>query len=151
MSETDATFPFTPNDALKVFEPFLGTWKTTGTHGMIPDTTLHGRTTFSWHESGGFIVVESTIYEDVGIPAGVALIGSDGSNYEMLYYDVRGVSRHYRVSIQGNVLKWWREAPEFSQRNTLTLSDDGHTIVGNGEISKDGITWEQDLNLTYAK
>jgi hypothetical protein len=38
----------------------------------------------------------------------------------MLYFDERGVSRHHDVSIHDNVLQWWRDAPGFSQRSTLT-------------------------------
>ncbi len=97
----EQTTSFPPNNALKAFEPFIGTWDTVGTHGMIPDTTLNGRATFSWHESSAFILLQSTIHEDVGIPAGIALIGSDDSlgNYTIIYYDVRGVSRIQQVSI----------------------------------------------------
>lgn len=144
---------FPPNNALEAFKPFIGAWNTTGAHGMIPSTTLHGSTIFSWHESGAFVLVRSSIKEDVGIPVGLAIIGSDNTaaTYTMIYYDDRGVSRSYDVSLKGNVMKWWRHAPEFSQRNTLTISDDGQTIIGSGETSKDGSDWEQDLNLTYSK
>jgi len=50
-----------------------------------------------------------------------------------------------------NVLQWWRNAPGFSQRSTLTIVDDGLTIIGKGELSKDGVSWEQDLDLTYTR
>jgi hypothetical protein len=144
---------FPPNKALQVFKPLIGVWDTVGTHGMIPDTTLHGRTTFEWHESGGFIRTTSNIQEDVGIPTGVAIIGSDDElgTYVMSYYDERGVSRTYNVSLQDNVMKWWRDAPSFSQRYSLTISDDQQTMVGKGELSKDGSTWQKDLDLTYTK
>jgi hypothetical protein len=55
------------------------------------------------------------------------------------------------VSLHDNILKWWRNAPGFSQRNTLTLEDDGRTIIGKGEVSKDGVLWEKDLDLTYMR
>jgi len=143
---------YPPNPALEIFTPFLGAWQTLGTHGMIPNTTLHGLTTFTLHESGAFIVVQSTIHEKVGIPDGLAIIGSDDAlgTYIMIYYDERGVSRHYQLSLKDNVMRWWREAPGFSQRTTLTLSQDKETIVGKGEISQNGAPWEQDLNLTYS-
>ena len=153
MSYKQSGKAFPPNEALQVFRPMIGVWNTVGTHGMIPNTTLHGRTTFSWHKSGLFILVESTIKEDVGIPDGLSIIGSDNTlgTYIMIYYDERGVSRHYQVSMDGHVMRWWREAPEFFQRNTLTFSEDKQTLFGKGEISKEGSTWEQDLNLTYSK
>lgn len=153
MSEKQTHKAFPPNEALRAFMPLIGTWKTTGAHGMIPDTPLHGLTTFSWHESGAFILIRSTIDEDVGIPDGLAIIGSDDAlgTYAMLYFDERGVSRQQHVSIENSVITWWRDEPGFSQRSTLTLSDDVKTIVGKGEICRDGSTWEQDLDLTYFK
>jgi hypothetical protein len=39
----------------------------------------------------------------------------------------------------------------FSQRVTGTFSDDRNTITVRGELSKDGSTSEQDLNVTYTK
>jgi hypothetical protein len=69
----------------------------------------------------------------------------------MLYFDERTVSRKYEVALHGNVLHWWRNAPGFSQRYTATVSEDGRTIVGKGELSKDGTTWEGDLELTYSR
>jgi hypothetical protein len=50
-----------------------------------------------------------------------------------------------------NVLKWWRNAPDFSQRFTGTIVDDGRTMIGKGELSKDGKAWEKDLDLTYTR
>ena len=39
-----------PNPALQPFGILIGTWNTTGTHGLVPDTILHGRTSFEWLE-----------------------------------------------------------------------------------------------------
>jgi hypothetical protein len=40
----------------------------------------------------------------------MAVIGSDdaAATYFMLYFDERGVSRKYDVTMTGNVLTWWR-------------------------------------------
>ncbi|MCA1832121.1 MAG: hypothetical protein ABR548_05125 [Actinomycetota bacterium] len=91
--------------------------------------------------------------DEPGIPSGVAIFGSDDSTgeYFMLYFDERGVSRKYEVSLRDNTLRWWRNAPGFSQRFTGAFSYDGRTIVGKGELSKDGVTWEGDLALTYTR
>ena len=87
------------------------------------------------------------------IPAGVAVFGSDNASGEvfMLYFDERKVSRKYDVSFQDNMLKWWRNAPDFSQRFTWRFTDDNNTIIGKGEMCKDGKTWEKDLELTYTR
>jgi hypothetical protein len=69
----------------------------------------------------------------------------------MLYFDERGVSRKYDVSFEDNVLKWQRRGTDFSQLYTLTISDNGRTIFGKGEISKDDSVWEKDLDLTFTR
>jgi hypothetical protein len=141
-----------PNPALAPFSVLIGEWTTVGTHGLVPDTTFHGRTSFQWLEGGAFLMMQSEI-DEPDIPSGIAIFGSDDElgTYFMLYFDERGVSRRYDVSLHDTGLTWWRTAPGFSQRNTLTIVDEGRTIIGNGEISKDDVSWEQDLNLTYTR
>jgi hypothetical protein len=149
--QTGTSFPL--NTAAAALAPLIGEWDTVGTHGMIPDTTLHGRTSFEWLEPGGLVRMRSSIREAVGIPDGQAVLGSDDElgTYSMLYYDSRGVSRIQGVSLDGDVLRWWRDAPAFSQRYTLTFGADRWTMIGTGELSRDGSTWEQDLDLTYTR
>jgi hypothetical protein len=139
-----------PNPALKPLSVLIGEWTTAGTHGLVPGTTYHGRTSFAWLEGGAFLVMHSEI-DEPEVPSGIAIFGSDDDlgEYFMLYFDERGVSRRYDVSLHDNILKWWRDAPGFSQRNTLTIAEDGMTIIGKGELSKDGGPWEKDLDLTY--
>jgi len=141
-----------PNPALKPFRVLIGNWSTTGTHAFIPDTILHGRTSFEWLENGAFLLMRSEI-DEPGVPSGIAIIGSDDSTGEffMLYFDERGVSRQYAVSLRDNIWRWWRNAPGFSQRYEGTIVDDGNTIIGKGELSKDGSSWEKDLDLTYKR
>jgi hypothetical protein len=141
-----------PNPALKPLSVLVGIWNTVGTHPYVPGTIFHGRTTFEWLEGGAFLVMHSEI-DEPGIPSGIAIFGSDDTSGElfMLYFDERDVSRKYEVSIRGNVWKWWRNNPEFSQRFTGTISENGNTIIGKGEMSKGGSLWEQDLELTYTR
>jgi GntR family transcriptional regulator/MocR family aminotransferase len=79
--------------------------------------------------------------------------GSDDSTGEffMLYFDERGVSRKYEVSFRDNIWKWWRNVPDFSQRYEGTIVDGGNTIIGKGELSRDGFSWEKDLDLDYKR
>jgi len=141
-----------PNPALEPFRVLIGNWNTSGTHALIPDTILHGRTSFEWLEGGAYLLMRSEI-DEPDIPSGIAIIGSDDSTkeYFMLYFDERGVSRKYEVTLHDNVWKWWRNVPGFSQRYQGTIVDDGNTIIGKGELSKDGSTWEKDLDLTYRR
>lgn len=141
-----------PNPALKPFSILIGNWNTTGTHGLAPDTILHGRTSFEWLENGAFLMIRSEI-DHPRFPSGIAILGSDDSEeeYYMLTFDERGVSRKYEVTLRDNLWKWWRNAPGFFQRYEGAIVDGGNTIIGKGELSKDGLSWEKDLNLTYKR
>ena len=141
-----------PNPALEPFGVLVGTWRTIGTHPLVPGTTFHGRTSFSWMEGGAFLLMHSQI-DEPEIPSGIAVFGTDDATGEcsMLYFDERGVSRRYEVSLRNNVWTWWRDDPAFSQRMVGTIEADGRTIVSRGELSRDGAAWEPDLALTYTR
>jgi len=142
-----------PNPALEPLSVLVGTWNTIGTHPLVPGTTFHGRTSFAWIEGGAFLVMRSQI-DEPEIPSGIAIFGTDDTTAEcsMLYFDERDVSRRYEVSVRDKVLRWWRNAPGFSQRLVGTISADERTIVSRGEYSRDGgTTWESDLELTYTR
>lgn len=140
------------NPALEPFSALIGEWATTGTHPLVPDTTLHGRASFEWIEGGAYLMWRSEI-DHPSFPRGMAIFGSDDAMHEyfMLYCDSRGVSRKHEMSFENNVWKWWRNAPGFSQRYIWTLKDDGCTMISKGELSKDGSTWEKDLDLIYTR
>jgi hypothetical protein len=71
--------------------------------------------------------------------------------YTALYFDDRGVSRIYQMSLEGRQWKEWRHAPGFSQRFAGTISADGNIISASWEKSSDGTTWQHDFNLTYKR
>jgi hypothetical protein len=152
MTQTIAQKASIPNLALESFRILIGVWTTTGTHGLDPDTILHGRTSFEWLENGAFLMMRSEI-DDPRFPQGIAILGSDDAEgeYYMLTFDERGVSRKHEVSLRDTIWKWWRNAPGFSQRYEGIISEDGNTITGKGELSKDGVSWEKDLDLTYTR
>jgi hypothetical protein len=141
-----------PNPALEPFGFLIGNWDTTGTHGLLPDTTLHGHVLFEWLAGGAFLMMRTEI-DDPRFPGAIAIFGSDDSEeeYYMLTFDERGVSRKYEVSLHDNLWKWWRNAPGFFQRYEGRIVDGGNTIITTGELSKDGVSWEKDLDLTYKR
>ncbi|MGH7203739.1 MAG: hypothetical protein ACREHC_04830 [Candidatus Levyibacteriota bacterium] len=141
-----------PNLTLKPFSVLIGEWKTTGSHPYIPDTILHGRATFEWLEGGAFLILRSEI-DDPRFPDGIEIFGSDdvAKKFFMLHFDERGVSRKFDVSITGNQFTWWRDEPNFSQRCIGTIEDNGNRIISKGEMSRDGGTWEKDLELLYKR
>jgi hypothetical protein len=141
-----------PNPRLAAFKPFIGTWTTIGSHSMIPGVTLHGRTSFEWHDGGAFVRVLSET-DEPKIPSATSIIGSDddAESFTMLYFDERAVTRWFNVSTSDGVLQWWRTAPGFSQRYVLTVAPDGETLRGVSSLSKDDKTWEQDMELRYTR
>jgi hypothetical protein len=142
----------TANSALKRFAVLVGQWQTTGTPPQVPGKIFHGRTSFAWLEGGAFLIMRSEI-DEREIPSGLAIFGSDdvANEFFMLYFDERGISRKYHVDMTGNQLKWWRDNPNFSQRLTITIEDEGNKLISKGEMSRNGAAWEEDLALTYVR
>ena len=141
-----------PNPALKPFEVLVGEWKTIGYHPYLSSTVLHGRTSVEWIEGGAFLIIRSEI-DEPRFPHGIEIIGSDDAEkkFFMLHFDERGVSRKYDVTIEGNQVKWWRNDLNFSQKMVMTIGDNGNKMKSKGEMSRDGGTWEKDLELTYTR
>src|SRR5512142_3126383 len=141
-----------PNPALRLFGVLVGSWATTGTHPFVPGTTLHGRASFEWLENGAFLLWRSEI-DEPGVPSSIAILGSDESagTFFLLYFDERGVSRKFEVTLRDTVWKMWRDAPGLSQRFTGTIVDGGNTMIGQSELSRDDATFQNDLELTYRR
>jgi hypothetical protein len=78
-----------------------------------------GRTTFEWLEGKSFLI-QRWVSEHPAAPSGIAIIGpgEHPETFTQHYYDSRGVTRVYQMSLDGGVWKIWREAPGFWQRYT---------------------------------
>jgi hypothetical protein len=141
-----------PNPALEALRRLIGTWNTIGTHPLIPGKTFHGRCSFAWIEGGAFLIMHSEI-DEPEIPSGIAIFGTDDAagKCTLLYFDERGVSRNYDVSLRPDGFTWSRDDTRFSQRMVATIAADGHTMTARGEMSRDGAPWEPDLELTYTR
>ena len=141
-----------PNPVIERLALLVGEWNTEIFMPIDPPIVTGGKTSIEWLEQGPFLLQRGSV-EHPDFPTGIAIIGSDDSNetYSMLYFDSRGISRIYEMSLSSEVWQLRREAPEFSQRFTGTFSDDGNTITGYWERSSDGSKWELDFNLTYRK
>lgn len=141
-----------PNPALEPLAPLLGEWRTTAIHPLVSGTEFHGRTSFTWHEGGAFLLMRSEIDESE-IPNGVAIIGSDDAagTFTMIYSDERDISRHYTVEIALPEVSWHRDQAGFAQRMVLTVADDGSRIEARGTMSRGSGPWEDDLQLTYER
>ncbi|MFI6170455.1 hypothetical protein ACIBCN_26990 [Nocardia sp. NPDC051052] len=137
-------------------EPLVGRWEVEASFeaGFFgPDTPAvtdrSARTTFEWMKTKRFLVERSTVDNRMA-PDAIVIIGVDGDGeFIRHYYDSRGVSRTYQMSLNQDTLRMWRTESGFSQRFTGTFSADGNKITGAWEKSADGTTWEHDFNLTY--
>jgi hypothetical protein len=138
----------TPNPALQRLDALVGEWELE--NPQYPE--VRGRATFEWLEGGAFLVQHSEV-DDAAVPNATMIIGRDESTetYCIVYYDSRGVSRVYQMSLFDGVWKMWREAPGFSQRFSGAFGDNGQTITGRWERSSDGVHWEHDFDLMYKK
>jgi hypothetical protein len=143
------------NPALLPLEPLIGRWSVTVSNASFlddPQATMSGRTTLEW-VGGAFVAVHS-LMDDDGPPNSYSVIGRSESSdgYSMLYYDNRGVSRIYAMTFDGTTWTQERHDPDFYQRFTGTLSEDGRTIAAAWEKSDDeGATWQHDFDVTYAR
>ncbi|MGH3426140.1 MAG: hypothetical protein ACRDQZ_00955 [Mycobacteriales bacterium] len=111
---------------------------------------VHGATSFEWIEGGCFLVQHQGAD---GAPHARWLFGRDDTSgeYRVLYADSRGVSRVYEMSFAESVWRIWRNAPGFHQRFEGRLAANGRAIHGRWEKSADGLAWEHDFDLDYAR
>ncbi len=151
----------TRHPALDHLDALVGEWETEATHPYLPNTVIRGRATFEWLDGGRFLIWRAS-NDHPDVPNSIAILGCDAAGdsgpssdspagCSMHYFDQRGVSRVYQFDAEPGVWRVWRDRPDFSQRYTYTISPDRTTIAGSGELSRDGVTWEQDLQITYRR
>ena len=135
---------------LELLGALAGTWTTEGSHPLLPGADIRGQATFEWLDGERFLICRSH-YDHPEIPDAIAVTGVVDGRLSTNYFDSRGVHRIYSVSMTPDAWHFWRDDPGFGQRFTGTFSDDGHTITGRGQLSRDGATWDDDLALTYRR
>ena len=139
--------------ALGLLDVLVGEWtQQVSGHG---DPT--GTITFEWSLGDRYLLQRSTLPPP--FPESLALIEYDASTGEFRqhYFDSRGVSRIYRMTLTGSEWTLWRTEPDFSeltfaQRFVGTISDDGRSVAGRWEESYDrGATWEPDFEVRFER
>ena len=138
------------NPALRRLDFLLGEWRTEGTHPQLAGQTLNGRTSFKRHEGGAFVIMRTHV-DHPEIPDGMAIIGSDdgAGTFAMVYFDERGISRLYDLTIGERTLTWRRDDPQLAQTNTIKAGDDEDILIGKGRMSQNGGAWGEDLSQTF--
>ena len=137
---------------LAALDVFVGRWNVAV---PFPDAPP-GQLEFSWALEGRYLLQQSAV-PDSPVPSTMCLIDVDDKGYLQHYFDSRGVTRLYRMTLEGGVWTLSRTEADFSplnfaQRYVGTFSADGATIEGRWEQSHDlGATWEVDFPITYTR
>jgi hypothetical protein len=145
------------NEQLSDLAFLIGEWKSVVSNASFlsdQSSKLNGKTLFEWFEEQTFLIMRSSVEGDGPRPPdAVAIINRDDTNkqFQMLYYDERGVSRIYDMSFENATWKLWRDASQFSQRFEGKVSADHKTINALWSNSTDGKTWKHDFNIDYHK
>ena len=144
-----------PNPALSDLQVLVGEWEMEISNAaFLPDRQAKAKVpvSFEWLEDGAFLILRMG-----GRPSAAQgalwLIHRDeaGPAYQVFYYDDRQASRIYQMSFAERSWKLWRHSAGFFQRFEGTLSEDGKSILAHWEKSGDGLKWEHDFDVTYAR
>ena len=135
--------------ALEPFEILIGTWETEATHPLF-DGVVPGSVTYEWLEGGKFIVMRSRNEHEL-FPDAICVIGppEEGDGLLMEYFDSRGVRRTYGISLEGGVLRAWRDQPGFDQRMSAEIGPD--EFVAQYQLAETPGEWKDDLKTVYRR
>ena len=130
----------------------LGRWKVTLTNAWFLDegTIQHGEAVFEWQDDA-FIVMRGDLE---GERTWNFVFGhSDaGEHYTALYHDPRGTCRVFDFTFDGTTWELMRRDPDFHQRWTGVVSDDGNRMDTHPDASEDeGKTWRKDFDLAFER
>jgi hypothetical protein len=139
----------TPQHDVESLDVLAGSWTTRATHPMLPGVVVEGRSAFEWLEGRKFLIWRSS-HEHPQLPDALSVFGApEDEPLTLHYYDSRGVERVYGSSLREGVWRCWREAPGFSQYFEGRLEEGGATLAGLWHLSRDGETWDADLQISF--
>jgi hypothetical protein len=135
--------------ALGLLDVLVGEWTQEVTGHGDPTGTM----TFEWALGDRYLVQRSMLPPP--FPESLSLIeyDEDAGEFRQHYFDSRGVSRLYRMTLAGSTWTLQRTEADFSelpfaQRFVGEISDDGRAVDGRWEQSHDGgQSWELDFEL----
>jgi hypothetical protein len=136
---------------LETLEPLVGGWTTQATF-VDRDDVFRGTTTFAWFGGGSYLIQHASM-EDPIFPTAIMLTGPavGGERVVQHYFDSRGIARIYEVSLEGGLLRLWRDDADFAQRYSGRFGADGSTIEGAWEIREPGEGWRHDFAFSYTR
>ena len=123
----------------------LGTWHFTMTHTALAEP-VSGRQRYERVLNEAFVMLHWT-YDHPDFPDAIALL--DEHTYH--YFDVRGVTRVFELTINDSGWSMIRRDEDFWQRSAGRFRGTG-SIDSTGEKSFDeGTTWQHDFSMSYTR
>lgn len=138
------------NDLERLGRRFVGEWTAEATHPAMPGTVISCSSQVEWMDGEQFLIYRFH-YDHDDFPDALSVLG-DTDGLQMHYFDVRGVHRLFAVTVTDD---GWSIAMErrgdqpFAQRMTYTFEEGDRTMSGKGQLSYDGVTWDDDLEIVY--
>jgi hypothetical protein len=123
----------------------LGTWEFTMHHAELSEP-ITGRQRYERVLDGAF-VLQRWAYDHPDFPDAMALLSDERYHY----FDVRGITRVFELTIDDAGWSMIRLDADFSQRTTARFrGPDG--MEATGERSHDhGATWQPDFTMTFRR
>lgn len=145
--------------ALAALDVLVGEWTVRPTPppewGVTDPDSLTGLVVFEWALGGAYLVARS--HAPRPIPDSMSVIAPDGDGHVQHYFDSRGVTRLYRMTLAGGIWTLLRTEADFTpldfaQRFVGEFAADASTVDGRWERSPDGgRTWELDFAVEYRR
>jgi hypothetical protein len=143
-------------EGMKRLSFFIGTWNMEVIHPHLQPNPISGQTNFEWMDEK--YIIQRTHIDKQEFPRSTSIFDWDAETglYLVHYFDTRGVTRLYQMSLENGVWKWWRDKADFSplkfyQRFTGEIDETAKVIESILEKSDDGINWEHDFRTVYRK
>lgn len=128
--------------AIEALDQLLGTWEFTMHHADV-SKPIYGRHVYERVLDGAF-VLHRCVYDRSDFPDAMALMTD--TTYH--YFDVRGITRIFKVEFKDHGWSTINVEKEFSQR-TVARFKSREQVEVNGKRSHDnGVTWQPDYTMT---
>jgi hypothetical protein len=123
----------------------LGTWDVAMRHVAMSEP-VEGQQRYERVLDGAFVMQHWT-YDHPDFPDAIAMLDTGTCHY----FDVRGVTRQFDLTIDASGWTMIRRDADFWQRSAVSFAGPD-TMEGTGENSYDGgATWQHDFSITYTR
>ena len=129
-----------------------GRWATEAIHPAVPDMVITGSSQVEWLEGERFLLYR-THYDHPDFPDAHSIIG-DTDGLRLHYFDARGVYRLFEVTVAADgwaIAMGLHGDQPFAQRVTYVFERADQVMSGQGQLSYDGVNWDDDLKIRYRR